>query len=222
MLVLIAVAMLLLGYLSGSVNYAILVTRAVAGIDIRTVGNRNPGTANVSRNVGKGWATLVFFLDVFKGLAPILVASQVFQPGHEFWRDAVLALVGLAAILGHCKPAFFGFRGGGGIATSIGVFAFFVPVELILSLLLGFALAMIFFRHRRHVLGQWTPVMFVTILPFLTLAVNAWIDVPLFAGVSLGGHPWHVPVLVLAIALAILALNFSLMADKVEEVRAGA
>ena len=52
----IAVSIVVVGYLSGSVNYAIVVTRAVAGVDIRTLGNRNPGTANVSRNVGKGWA----------------------------------------------------------------------------------------------------------------------------------------------------------------------
>jgi glycerol-3-phosphate acyltransferase PlsY len=53
---LIALPLLILAYLSGSVNYAIIVTRLVIGKDIRTLGNKNPGTANVGRNVGKGWA----------------------------------------------------------------------------------------------------------------------------------------------------------------------
>jgi glycerol-3-phosphate acyltransferase PlsY len=216
----IAVSMVFVGYLSGSVNYAIVVTRAVAGIDIRTVGNRNPGTANVSRNVGKGWAALVFFLDVFKGLGPILLAAQVFQPASPVVKHAVLGAVGAAAILGHTKPVFFGFRGGGGIATSIGVLGYFVPVELLITLVLGFALAMRFFRHADHTLGQWTPIMFLTILPFLTLAANAWLDVTLFDGVTLGGHPWEVPVIVLVIALLILALNASLVLEQMGKVRA--
>ena len=61
-----AAAALALGYLSGSVNYAILVTRLVLRQDIRELGNKNPGTANVARNVGKGWAALVFFADLLK------------------------------------------------------------------------------------------------------------------------------------------------------------
>jgi glycerol-3-phosphate acyltransferase PlsY len=215
----IAMSMIVVGYLSGSVNYAIVVTRAVAGVDIRTLGNRNPGTANVSRNVGKGWAALVFFLDVFKGLGPILLAAQVFQPASTVAKHAVLGVVGAAAILGHVKPVFFGFRGGGGIATSIGVLGYFVPVELLITLLLGFALAMAFFRHARHTLGQWTPIMFLTILPFLTLAANAWLNVTLFDGVTLGGHPWEVPVIVFVIALLILALNASLLLELLGKTR---
>ena len=102
----IAVSMIVIGYLSGSVNYAIVVTRVVAGIEIRTVGNRNPGTANVSRNVGKGWAALVFFLDVFKGLGPMLLAAQVLQPASPVVEHAVLGAVGAAAILGHVSRPF--------------------------------------------------------------------------------------------------------------------
>lgn len=217
---LVAVSMVVVGYLSGSVNYAIVVTRAVAGVDIRTLGNRNPGTANVSRNVGKGWAALVFFLDAFKGLGPILLAEQVFQPTSPVTKHAVLGAVGAAAILGHAKPVFFGFWGGGAIATSIGVLGYFVPVEVVITLVLGFALAMGFFRHARHTLGQWTPILFLTILPFLTLAANAWLDVTLFDGVTLGGHPWEVPVILFVIALLILALNASFMLERMGEIRA--
>lgn len=211
---LITLSMIILGYLSGSVSYAILVTRVVAGVDIRTVGNRNPGTANVSRNVGKGWAAIVFFLDVFKGLGPVLLAAQVFDPASAAAKHAVLAVVGTAAILGHKMPVFFRFKGGGAIATSIGVLGYFVPVELLITLVLGFALAMRFFRHARHTLGQWTPILFLTILPFLTLAANATLEITLFDGVTLGGHPWEVPVIILLIALFILALNAPFMVER--------
>jgi len=127
----------------------------------------------------------------------------------------------MAAILGHTKPIFFGFRGGGGIATSIGVLAFFAPVEVLIALSLGFVLAMRFFRHARHTLGQWTPILFLTILPFLTLGANAWLDLPLFGGVTLGGHPWAVPIIVLVITLFVLALNAPFMVKQLAEMRAG-
>ena len=216
----IAIAMIIVGYLSGSVSFAIVISRVVAGIDIRTVANRNPGAANVSRNVGRPWGFLVFFLDLFKGLAPVLLASLVYHPESSVLKHVVMGLVGAAAILGHRKPVFYGFRGGGAVAASIGVLCAFAPVEVGIALGLGFVLAMAFFRHARHTVGQWTPILFLTILPFFTLAVNAWLEVPLFAGLKLGGHPWEVPVIVFAIVLLDLAINFSFMGDRLGEIRA--
>ena len=78
---------------------------------------------------------------------------------------------------------------------------------------------MAFFRDPRHTIGQWTPILSLTILPFLTLAANAWLDVTLFDGVTLGGHPWEVSVIVPAIALLILALNASFMWERTGEIR---
>lgn len=213
----IAIAMIIFGYLSGSVSFAILIGRAVAGIDIRTVGNRNPGTANVSRNVGREWAFLVFFLDVFKGLAPVLVASLLFRPESAVLQHVVMALVGMAAVLGHWKPVFFGFRGGGAVATAIGALCGFVPVEVGIALGLGFVLAMSFFRHARHTVGQWTPILFLTILPFFTLAANAWLEVRFFFGLTLGGHPWEVPFIVFAIVLFVLMINASFLTGGMAE-----
>ena len=219
MQIVVAIAMAIIGYLSGSVSYAILVSRVVAGIDIRTVGNGNPGAANVSRNVGKRWGFLVFFLDVLKGMAPVLLAALVYHPESSVLKQVVLGLVGAAAILGHRKPVFFGFKGGGAIATSIGVLCSLVPVEVGISLGLGFVLALAFFRHASHTVGQWTPILFLTILPFFTLAANAWLEVTFFAGLKLGGHPWEVPVIVFAIVLLILSFNASFMVDRMGEVR---
>lgn len=203
--------LLILAYLSGSVNYAIIVTRLVAGKDIRTLGNKNPGTANVGRNVGKGWAAVVFFLDVAKGLGPMILARLVFFPGELYWYYFIVAAVGMAAIAGHCKPVFFQFRGGGGIATSIGVYSFFIPAELLFCLVLAFLIAILFIRGIKFRVGQGVPILFVSITPFVTLLSSFFVDLPLFAGRSLGAHPWYVVVVVFCLSLFIIGMNFSFL-----------
>jgi acyl-phosphate glycerol 3-phosphate acyltransferase len=206
---LIILLLLILAYLSGSVNYAIIVTRLVAGKDIRTLGNKNPGTANVGRSVGRGWAAAVFFLDLAKGLGPMILTGLVFFPGEIYWHYFVVAAVGMAAITGHCRPLFFGFRGGGGIATSIGVYGFFIPAELLLCLVVAFLIAILFIKGIRFRVGQGVPVLFVSMIPFVTLVLNFFVDLPLFAGRSLGGHPWYVLVITFILSLFIIGMNFS-------------
>lgn len=208
---LITLLLLILAYLSGSVNYAIIVTRLVTGSDIRTLGNRNPGTANVGRSVGKGWAAVVFFMDVAKGLGPMILARLVFFPAEVYWQFFIIAAVGMAAITGHCKPVFFQFRGGGGIATSIGVYSFFIPAELLLCLVLAFLIAILFIKGVRFRVGQGVPILFVAMTPFVTLILNFFIDLPLFAGRSLGAHPWYVLVIPFGLSLFITAMNLSFL-----------
>ena len=203
--------LLILAYLSGSVNYAIIVTRLVAGKDIRTLGNKNPGTANVGRNVGKGWAAVVFFLDVAKGLGPMIQARLVFFTGEQYRHNFKVAAVGNAAISGPCKPVFFQFRGGGGIATSIGVYSFFIPAELLFCLVLAFLIAILFIRGIKFRVGQGVPILFVSITPFVTLLSSFFVDLPLFAGRSLGAHPWYVVVVVFCLSLFIIGMNFSFL-----------
>jgi len=205
---LIILMLLILAYLSGSVNYAIIVTRLVTGKDIRTMGNNNPGTANVGRSVGRGWAVAVFFLDMAKGLGPMILTRVVFFPGDAFWNYFIVAAVGMAAITGHCKPVFFQFRGGGGIATSIGVYGFFIPGELLFCLLVAFLIAILFIKGVRFRVGQGVPILFVSMTPFVTLLLNYIIDLPLFAGRSLGAHPWYILVIAFLLSLFIIAMNF--------------
>jgi glycerol-3-phosphate acyltransferase PlsY len=205
-------ASLLVGYLSGSVNYAIIVTRIVSGRDIRELGNRNPGTANVARSIGKGWAAVVFFADLFKGLVPMLLARWLLFPETTALQTFTVTAVGIAAIAGHCKPVFFRFRGGGGIATAVGVYLFFIPVELIASMLVGFALVLLFVRKVRFRIGRWTPMMFVTIVPFLTLILSLAVEVELFGPVSIGGHPWYVVTAIFVVSLFLLGMNWRLLA----------
>ncbi|MBN1837719.1 MAG: glycerol-3-phosphate acyltransferase [Spirochaetales bacterium] len=204
-------------YLCGSVNYAIIVTRLVSGQDIRELGNRNPGTANVARSIGKGWAAVVFFADLFKGLLPVLLARRAVFPDGGALQTLALAAVGIAAIAGHCRPVFFGFRGGGGIATAVGVYLFFIPAELIISMLAGFAAVMLFVRRVRFRLGRWIPIIFVATAPVLTLVLSLLVRVPLPGGISIGGHAWPVVAAVFAISLFLIAMNRRLLAGTFRE-----
>ncbi|MCI0401737.1 MAG: glycerol-3-phosphate 1-O-acyltransferase PlsY [Gammaproteobacteria bacterium] len=105
-----------LAYLLGSVASGVIVCRLMGLPDPRTQGSGNLGTTNVLRVFGKKLAALTLAGDVLKGLLPLLVGRAL----HV--SDLVLALMGLAALLGHLYPVFFGFKGGKGVATLIGVF----------------------------------------------------------------------------------------------------
>ena len=108
-------------YLIGSINFAIIITRLFAKKDIRDYGSGNAGMTNVLRTLGKGPAVLVTLGDFCKGVAAVLVGRLILQllgGGIPFYGDYFL---GLFAMLGHCFPVFYGFRGGKGILVSAGV-----------------------------------------------------------------------------------------------------
>ncbi|MEA3273916.1 MAG: glycerol-3-phosphate 1-O-acyltransferase PlsY [Pseudomonadota bacterium] len=112
-------------YLMGSVSSAIVVCRLMGLPDPRTQGSNNPGATNVLRIGGRKAAALTLAGDSLKGLVPMLAAHLL---GAE---PTVLAAVGLAAFLGHLYPVFFGFRGGKGVATALGVqFGLYWPIGL--------------------------------------------------------------------------------------------
>jgi glycerol-3-phosphate acyltransferase PlsY len=102
-------------YLLGSISAAIIVCKLMGLPDPRTQGSRNPGATNVARIGGKRAAALTLLGDMLKGLLPVLVA-------HALDASAlILAGTALAAFLGHLYPVFFGFEGGKGVATALGV-----------------------------------------------------------------------------------------------------
>lgn len=105
---------IVIAYLVGSLSSAIIVCKIMQLPDPRTQGSQNPGATNVLRIGGKFPALITLLGDVLKGLIPVLVAKELgFEP-------AALALVTLAAFIGHLFPIFFGFKGGKGVATAIG------------------------------------------------------------------------------------------------------
>lgn len=102
-------------YLLGSLSTAIILCRLLGLPDPRTQGSRNPGATNVLRFAGKKTAALVLVGDMLKGLIPVAVARLLEA------EPPTVAAVGLAAFLGHLYPVFFGFHGGKGVATALGV-----------------------------------------------------------------------------------------------------
>ena len=108
-------SLIVIAYLVGSISSAILVCNLMGLPDPRTEGSRNPGATNVLRVGGKKAAAITLIGDMLKGLLPVLAANLLQV------APLTLALTGLAAFLGHLYPVFFGFRGGKGVATMLGV-----------------------------------------------------------------------------------------------------
>lgn len=106
-------------YLLGSLSFAVIVSRAMGLKDPRTFGSKNPGATNVLRSGSKLAAVVTLALDAIKGFVPVLLVRLYGQPYGL--GDGTIALVGLAAFLGHLWPVFFGFEGGKGVATALGV-----------------------------------------------------------------------------------------------------
>lgn len=109
----------LAGYLVGSLSFAVIVSRVMGLNDPRTFGSKNPGATNVLRSGSKAAAILTLLLDAAKGWLPVMLVKwygSVYGLG-----DGTMAMVGLAAFLGHVFPVFFNFAGGKGVATALGV-----------------------------------------------------------------------------------------------------
>jgi len=107
------------GYLIGSLSFAVIVSRVMGLKDPRTFGSKNPGATNVLRSGNKAAAVVTLLLDALKGLLPVLAVKWFGKPYGL--GDGTIALVGLAAFLGHLWPLYFRFKGGKGVATFIGV-----------------------------------------------------------------------------------------------------
>ncbi|MFC7442143.1 glycerol-3-phosphate 1-O-acyltransferase PlsY [Laceyella putida] len=120
---------IVISYLLGSISFSYLLTKWLKGVDIRDYGSGNAGATNTSRVLGKGPAVVVFLLDALKGMAAVGLGYWLAN-GHN--ADVMMMVCGIAAIIGHNWPIFLGFRGGKGIATTVGV-----------TLLIGFTAALI-------------------------------------------------------------------------------
>ncbi|WP_029461435.1 glycerol-3-phosphate 1-O-acyltransferase PlsY [Serpentinomonas raichei] len=116
---------LVLAYLMGSLSFAVLVSRLMGLSDPRTYGSQNPGATNVLRSGNKVAAALTLLLDAFKGWLPVWLVLQWGPQLGLGWNT--VALVGLAAFLGHLYPVFLRFQGGKGVATAAGVLLAFEP-----------------------------------------------------------------------------------------------
>ena len=158
------VGVALAGYILGSIPFGVLVAKR-AGVDIFSVGSGNPGATNVLRSVSKPAGYLVFFMAFLKGL---IATTWFLFPWVSFSGDLTLGLWGLpGAVLGHTYPIFTRFRGGKGVATTMGGLLGVMPVCLILGLVTWL---LIFFSTRYVALAS---IGFGLSLPVCAI-VNAW------------------------------------------------
>jgi acyl phosphate:glycerol-3-phosphate acyltransferase len=131
-------------YLIGSLSFAVIVSRVMGLNDPRTYGSKNPGATNVLRSGSKAAAVITLLLDALKGWLPVVLVRYFGKPyGLE---DGTLAMVGLAAFLGHLFPVFFRFQGGKGVATALGVLLGFSSV-LGLATAVSWLIIAWFFRY---------------------------------------------------------------------------
>lgn len=128
------VFLLFLGaYFLGSIPFALIIALP-QGIDPRKEGSRNPGATNVARLLGKKWGILTFLGDSGKGILALLIAFLLI-PQLPFPKELILAGTGFFAILGHLFSVFLKFKGGKGVATTIGIFLILTPKAILLAFL---------------------------------------------------------------------------------------
>ncbi|QZT32632.1 glycerol-3-phosphate 1-O-acyltransferase PlsY [Caldalkalibacillus thermarum TA2.A1] len=154
------VFLIVLSYGLGSISFSYIVSRKIAGIDIREHGSKNAGATNTLRVLGVGPAVLVLVLDALKGSLAVLLS--LYLTHDPVWP----VLAGLAAIVGHNWPVFFGFKGGKGVATTIGVVAVLTFLPGLLAGIVAI-LAIVIFRYVS--LGS---LIFVTLLPLMIVLLD--------------------------------------------------
>lgn len=119
------IVIVVVGYLIGSINLSIVLTKKVKGVDIRKEGSGNAGTTNTLRVLGKKYAAIVLLFDILKGVAVILIAMLISPLVAD--ANLLISLGGLAVILGHNFPLYYNFKGGKGVATTLGIILIVTP-----------------------------------------------------------------------------------------------
>ena len=111
----------IVAYLLGSISFSVIISKKMAGFDVREKGSGNAGATNMLRSVGKGAAALTLLADALKGVVAILFAIIVGAIVKDTDKALLVQIAGIAVVLGHTFPIFFGFKGGKGVATSLGI-----------------------------------------------------------------------------------------------------
>ena len=121
----------IISYLLGSLPNGLYVAN-LKGIDIRNEGSKNTGATNVFRVMGAKFGILVLILDALKGFIPLFIAEKFGVTGNS------LVLIGITAVIGHTFSPFLNFKGGKGVATSLGIFLYLAPIPMLITLLMFF------------------------------------------------------------------------------------
>jgi glycerol-3-phosphate acyltransferase PlsY len=164
-------------YLLGSLSFAVIVSRAMGLKDPRTFGSKNPGATNVLRSGSKAAAIVTLLLDAVKGWLPVILVRYFGKPyGLE---DGTMALVGLAAFVGHLWPVFFRFKGGKGVATFIGVV---FGIDLVLGLATGATWLIIAFFLRYSSVASMASAVFAPVYYLFGDRIQWYAEKPVLFG----------------------------------------
>ena len=115
------IVMLLIAYVIGSINFSVIFSKKFAGFDVREKGSGNAGSTNMLRSVGKGAAALTLICDILKGVVAISIAIILGNMFKDTNKELLVQIAGIAVVIGHTFPIFFGFKGGKGVAPSLGI-----------------------------------------------------------------------------------------------------
>ena len=111
----------IIAYLIGSINFSVIISKKMAGFDVREKGSGNAGTTNMLRSIGKKGAAITLICDILKGVVAILIAMFIGWAFKVENQSLLVQIAGIAVVIGHTFPIFFGFKGGKGVATSLGI-----------------------------------------------------------------------------------------------------
>ena len=111
----------IIAYLIGSISFSVIISKKMAGFDVREKGSKNAGSTNVLRTVGKKAAIITLICDILKGVVAVLIAYIVGKFVKDIDRAILVQVAALCVVIGHTFPIFFKFKGGKGVATSLGI-----------------------------------------------------------------------------------------------------
>ena len=115
------IIMAIIAYCIGSINFSVIFSKKFAGFDVREKGSGNAGSTNMLRSVGKKAAAITLICDVLKGVVAIVISIILGNIIKDANKELLLQIAGVAVVLGHTFPVFFQFKGGKGVATSLGI-----------------------------------------------------------------------------------------------------
>ena len=162
----------IVAYVIGSVNFSVIISKKMAGFDLREKGSKSGGTTNVLRTVGVKAALITLVCDILKGVVAIFIAWVIGKISKNADAALLTQIAGLLVVLGHAFPVFFEFRGGKGVATSLGVI---LTTNWQIGLIcLIFALVIIIFTKMVSMGSIGAAILF----PILTLFINENYIVP--------------------------------------------
>lgn len=115
------IIMAIIAYCIGSLNISIFISKKMGGFDLREKGSNSTGATNVLRTLGKKAAAITLLFDIAKGIVAIAISMIIGNIVEGTNKELLLQIAGIAAVIGHTFPIFFGFKGGKGVATSLGI-----------------------------------------------------------------------------------------------------